>query len=70
MKDFWKKKEFGKVKLNLFISFSNQITLFQKLEITCGEYQLDLIPIDDDLLSLELESSYRECFLVLKKNGL
>lgn len=35
-----------------------------KKEITCGEYQLDLIAVDDDLLSLELDSSYKECYLV------
>jgi hypothetical protein len=33
-------------------------------EITFAEYRLDLIPFDDDLLSLELETSYRDCFLV------
>jgi len=32
-------------------------------KITCGEYQLDLIAVDDDLLSLELDSSYKECYL-------
>jgi len=31
--------------------------------ITFGEYPVDLIPYDDDVLSLELEQSYRECFL-------
>ncbi|PRP80086.1 vacuolar protein sorting 33A [Planoprotostelium fungivorum] len=31
--------------------------------ITIGEYPLDLIPYDEDVLSLELESTYRECFL-------
>ncbi|PRP79315.1 hypothetical protein PROFUN_13009 [Planoprotostelium fungivorum] len=31
--------------------------------VTMGEYPLDLIPYDDDVLSLELDSSYRECFL-------
>ena len=31
--------------------------------ITIGEYPLDLIPFDDDLLSLELDNSYKDCFL-------
>lgn len=39
-------------------------------EITFGEYHLDLIPFDDDLLSLELETSYKECFLVKLKKTL
>jgi hypothetical protein len=33
-------------------------------DITFREYQLDLIPFDDDILSLELDSAYKECFLV------
>lgn len=32
-------------------------------DITIGEYPLDLIPFDDDVLSLELPQSYKECFL-------
>jgi len=32
-------------------------------EIQLGEYNLDLIPFDDDLLSLELEYSFRELYL-------
>lgn len=33
-----------------------------------AEYQLDLIPFDDDVLSLELDTSYRECLLVMMIN--
>jgi len=33
-------------------------------EVTIGEYRLDLIPFDHDLLSLELEESFKECYLV------
>jgi hypothetical protein len=33
-------------------------------DIVFGEFRLDLIPFDDDLLSLELETSYKDCFLV------
>eukprot|EP00027_Filamoeba_sp_ATCC50430_P001749 CAMPEP_0168556906 /NCGR_PEP_ID=MMETSP0413-20121227/9136_1 /TAXON_ID=136452 /ORGANISM="Filamoeba nolandi, Strain NC-AS-23-1" /LENGTH=618 /DNA_ID=CAMNT_0008587891 /DNA_START=132 /DNA_END=1984 /DNA_ORIENTATION=+ len=32
-------------------------------DITFGDYPLDLIPFEDDLLSLELETSFKECFL-------
>ena len=35
--------------------------VYQDLDI--GEYQLDLIPLEDDVLTLALDSSYRECFL-------
>eukprot|EP01112_Ceratiomyxa_fruticulosa_P014948 TRINITY_DN4340_c0_g6_i1.p1 TRINITY_DN4340_c0_g6~~TRINITY_DN4340_c0_g6_i1.p1 ORF type:complete len:617 (-),score=127.38 TRINITY_DN4340_c0_g6_i1:93-1943(-) len=31
--------------------------------ITVGEYHLDLIPFDEDVLSLELDTAYRECLL-------
>jgi len=31
--------------------------------ITFGDYYIDLIPFEDDLLSLELDGSFRECFL-------
>ncbi|KAG9304488.1 hypothetical protein G9A89_020052 [Geosiphon pyriformis] len=31
--------------------------------ITLGEYHLDLIPFEDDLLSLELENTYKELYL-------
>ena len=33
-------------------------------EIQVGEYNLDLIPFDSDLLSLELDTSFREFYLV------
>eukprot|EP01006_Ploeotia_vitrea_P009473 TRINITY_DN22181_c0_g1_i1.p1 TRINITY_DN22181_c0_g1~~TRINITY_DN22181_c0_g1_i1.p1 ORF type:complete len:675 (+),score=390.92 TRINITY_DN22181_c0_g1_i1:48-2027(+) len=32
-------------------------------ELLLGEYQLDLIPMEEDLLSLELPGVFRECFL-------
>jgi vacuolar protein sorting-associated protein 33A len=32
--------------------------------VNIGEFQLDLIPFDDDVLSLELEWGYKELFLV------
>ncbi|KAJ3023189.1 hypothetical protein HKX48_003967 [Thoreauomyces humboldtii] len=32
-------------------------------EITIGEYHLDLIPLEDDLLSLELENAFKELYL-------
>ncbi|KAL6073863.1 Vacuolar protein-sorting-associated protein 33, variant 2 [Balamuthia mandrillaris] len=32
-------------------------------DVVIGEYHLDLIPFEQDVLSLELEDSYRECFL-------
>src|SRR3989338_5942274 len=32
-------------------------------DLTVGSFNLDLIPFDDDLLSLELDGSFRECFL-------
>jgi hypothetical protein len=32
-------------------------------DITIGEYQLDLIPLEDDVLTLALDSAYKECFL-------
>ncbi len=37
-------------------------------DITFGEYHLDLIPFDDDVLSLELDTAYKECFLVCSIN--
>lgn len=33
-------------------------------DVRIGEYHLDMIPFDDDVLSLELEGAYREIFLV------
>ncbi len=33
-------------------------------DVRIGEYHLDMIPFDDDVLSLELEGAYREVFLV------
>jgi hypothetical protein len=33
-------------------------------ELKIGEYHLDLIPFDKDILSLELQSSFRECYMV------
>jgi hypothetical protein len=33
-------------------------------DVTLGEFQLDLIPFEKDVLSLEMEDSFRECFLV------
>eukprot|EP01095_Lingulamoeba_sp_RSL-Kostka_P003505 TRINITY_DN1447_c1_g1_i1.p1 TRINITY_DN1447_c1_g1~~TRINITY_DN1447_c1_g1_i1.p1 ORF type:complete len:624 (+),score=182.50 TRINITY_DN1447_c1_g1_i1:123-1994(+) len=38
--------------------------------INFGEYKLDLIPFEDDLLSLELPNSFRECFLEGDKTSL
>ncbi|TPX46403.1 hypothetical protein SeMB42_g01870 [Synchytrium endobioticum] len=32
-------------------------------DVTLGEYHLDIIPLDEDLLSLELENSFRELYL-------
>jgi vacuolar protein sorting-associated protein 33A len=32
-------------------------------DVTVGQFNLDLIPFDDDVLSLELDNCYRECFL-------
>eukprot|EP00163_Fabomonas_tropica_P032762 TRINITY_DN8359_c0_g1_i1.p1 TRINITY_DN8359_c0_g1~~TRINITY_DN8359_c0_g1_i1.p1 ORF type:complete len:600 (+),score=140.03 TRINITY_DN8359_c0_g1_i1:778-2577(+) len=32
-------------------------------DVTLGEFDLDLIPFDEDVLSLELDTSFRECFL-------
>jgi len=34
------------------------------------EYELDWIPIDDDTLTLQLDSSFRECFLLGDKSSL
>jgi hypothetical protein len=34
--------------------------------ITIGEYQLDLIPLEDDVLTLALSSAYKECFLEVR----
>jgi hypothetical protein len=31
--------------------------------LTIGEYHLDLIPFDNDVLTLELESAFRDCCL-------
>lgn len=42
------------------------------LDVTVGEYHLDFLPFDSDLLSLELESSFKEVSLVCfsgKKNS-
>ena len=33
-------------------------------DVSIGEFQLDLIPFDDDVLSLEQEFAFRECTLV------
>ena len=33
-------------------------------DVKTGEYHLDLIPFDEDVLSLEMPSAFRECFLV------
>ena len=33
-------------------------------DVTLGEYHFDCVPLDDDLLSLELTMSFRELFLV------
>eukprot|EP01087_Luapelamoeba_hula_P012995 TRINITY_DN3682_c0_g1_i2.p1 TRINITY_DN3682_c0_g1~~TRINITY_DN3682_c0_g1_i2.p1 ORF type:complete len:607 (+),score=106.36 TRINITY_DN3682_c0_g1_i2:27-1823(+) len=38
--------------------------------VTIGEFRLDLIPFDQDLLSLEIEDSYKECFLEGDKTSL
>eukprot|EP00696_Hemimastix_kukwesjijk_P015922 gnl/Hemi2/419_TR141_c0_g2_i1.p2 gnl/Hemi2/419_TR141_c0_g2~~gnl/Hemi2/419_TR141_c0_g2_i1.p2 ORF type:complete len:283 (+),score=88.25 gnl/Hemi2/419_TR141_c0_g2_i1:147-995(+) len=32
-------------------------------DITIGELKMDLVPCDDDLISLELDSAFRECYL-------
>ena len=36
-------------------------------DIDIGEYQLDLIPFDEDVLSLELNTSFRDCLLVCQR---
>lgn len=70
----WLKSKGGKQK-NFYIYFVSRKTMIceRALEtagvyssVNIGEFQLDLIPFDDDVVSLELESSYRECFLVKK----
>ena len=33
-------------------------------DVTLGEYHLDIMPMEDDLFSLELENSFRELYLV------
>ena len=32
--------------------------------ISIGEYQMELIPFDDDVLSLEMDGCFTDCFLV------
>lgn len=32
--------------------------------VNVGEFMLDLLPFDDDVVSLELDNGYRECFMV------
>ncbi|ORX57239.1 vacuolar protein sorting-associated protein 33A-like protein [Piromyces finnis] len=32
-------------------------------DVTIGEYHLDIVPLDDDLLSMELENSFKDLFL-------
>eukprot|EP00026_Physarum_polycephalum_P005659 Phypoly_transcript_05694.p1 GENE.Phypoly_transcript_05694~~Phypoly_transcript_05694.p1 ORF type:complete len:610 (+),score=111.39 Phypoly_transcript_05694:24-1832(+) len=39
-------------------------------DIMISEYRLDLIPFDEDVLSLELDTSYRECLLEGDKTSL
>jgi len=39
-------------------------------DVQIREYHLELIPFDDDLLSLELDTSYKECFLELDRTSL
>jgi len=71
----WRKRVFMEVEWQLLLK--TDCTLFAgsglnlpslshscALEVQLGEYNLDLIPFDDDLLSLELEGSFKELFLV------
>ncbi|CAG8535444.1 3238_t:CDS:10, partial [Ambispora leptoticha] len=37
--------------------------VLEEAGITLGEYHLDLIPFEDDLLSMELENTYKELYL-------
>jgi hypothetical protein len=36
-------------------------------DISIGEYQLDLIPLEDDVLTLAMGSAYKECFLEVRR---
>jgi len=46
----------------IFIYYS--IILNWILHVTIGEYHLDIVPLDDDLLSMELDNSFKDLFLV------
>ncbi|KAI8845521.1 Sec1-like protein [Chytridium lagenaria] len=59
-----------KVDFSLFLVPRRTLVCEQVLEeegvlgdITLGEYHLDLIPLDEDVLSLELEDSFRDLYL-------
>lgn len=70
----WMKGKGGGGNKRFYVYFVSRMTMIceRALEqanisgIHTGEFQLDLIPFDDDVLSLEQESAYREC--VLEKN--
>ena len=68
----WLKSK-GRAQKNFYVYFVSRKTMLceRALEnagvysaVHIGEFQLDLIPFDDDVLSLEIDGSYRECFLV------
>jgi hypothetical protein len=40
------------------------------IEIKVGDYGLDIIPFDNDVLSMEMDGGYRECFLDGDKTSL
>lgn len=69
----WLNQQKSRAPKNFFVYFVSRKTMIceRVLEktglygkINIGELQLDLIPFDDDVLSLELDDSYKECFLV------
>ncbi|CAB4421246.1 unnamed protein product [Rhizophagus irregularis] len=49
--------------LNYMKYIAEHIAHHQKDVITIGEYHLDLIPFEDDLLSLELDNTFKELYL-------
>ena len=52
-------------KKNFFYKIPWLRKLFFFIHITIGEYHLDLIPFEDDLLSLELDNTFKELYLVI-----
>jgi hypothetical protein len=38
-------------------------------DVKTGEFHLDLIPFEEDVLSLEMPSAFRECFLVSRQSA-